>query len=148
MNKTPRITTVTVAGFVALNAIAGSIGFLGGGIDMGPAITARFPWHSPVVAGISLLLAIGVPMTAVVVLALRRDRRWSGAAVIAGLLLITWIVVQVVVIRTFSWMQPVSVLAGLIVLVAGRWNGEASEVPVDQGPSPASPDHRRDEAWR
>ncbi|QQQ80182.1 hypothetical protein IOD16_18420 [Saccharothrix sp. 6-C] len=138
MNRTPRVTTVLVAGFVALNAIAGGFGFLGGGIDMGSTITGRFPLHSPVLAGIALLAVVDVPMTAAVVLALRRDRRWSVAAMAAGLVLVGWIVVQVAVIRTFSWMQPASVVAGVVVFVAG-WRGRnASDVPVQRGPLPAS----------
>ncbi|TQM78938.1 hypothetical protein FHX81_1227 [Saccharothrix saharensis] len=138
MDGTPRVTTVLVAGFVALNAMAGSFGLLGGGIDMGPTITGLFPWHSAAVAGISLLAVVGVPMATAVLLALRRDQRWSVASMAAGLVLVGWIVVQVAVIRTFSWMQPASVIAGLVVYAAGRRGRNASDVPVRRGPSPAS----------
>jgi hypothetical protein len=146
MEKTLRITTAVVAGFTALNAIAGGVGFIGGGIDMGPGITGRFPWQSPVVAGLALVTAVGVPMAVVAVLALRRDRRWSPAAVTAGAVLIGWIALQLLIIRTFSWMQPASVAAGLVVLVCGRLARDAPDVPVHRGPSPASPGQRRHEA--
>ncbi|GAA3463770.1 putative membrane protein YfcA [Saccharothrix longispora] len=146
MEKRIRIATAAVAGFVALNAVIGGIGFLGGGIDMGPVITSRFPWHSPVVAGSALLVAVAAPMISVVFLALRRDRRWSGAAMAAGLALICWIVLQLLVIRTYSWLQPASVAAGLVVFAGGRWGRRAPDVPGDRGLSPASPDRRRHEA--
>jgi hypothetical protein len=40
-------------------------------------------------------------------------------AMIAGSLLVGWIVVQLAVIRTFSWLQPVMAAAGVVVLLSG-----------------------------
>lgn len=125
-----RIASAAGAGLIALNAYAGGIGLTGGGIDMGPTITDRFPWDSPVLAGSSLVVVVALPMTVTAYLALRGDRRWSGAAVVAGALLVGWIVVQVAVIRTFSWMQPVSAAAGLAVLAAG-WRARRRRVTPD-----------------
>jgi hypothetical protein len=51
---------------------------------------------------------------------------------IAGLALIGWIVVEVAVIRTFSWLQPVCFLYGAGVLALGvllRRTRQAEELP-------------------
>ncbi|MGH3861618.1 hypothetical protein [Actinokineospora sp.] len=35
---------------------------------------------------------------------------------LAGLMLVGWILVQLAVIRTFSWLQPMCVVLGLVVV--------------------------------
>jgi hypothetical protein len=43
--------------------------------------------------------------------------QWRYAAATAGALLIGWILVQVAIIRTFTWLQPAMASAGIAVLV-------------------------------
>jgi hypothetical protein len=47
----------------------------------------------------------------------------------AGLLLVGWIAVQLPVIRTFSWLQPICALLGLAVLVLGKSDTLQTELP-------------------
>ena len=108
-----------VCGVMFLAAVAGVIGLAGGGIDFGPAITARLPWHSPVLAAVALGLVVAVPMEAAAVLGWRRSKRTGGAAILAGLALIGWIVVETAVIRTVSWLQPACLAYGGLVLALG-----------------------------
>jgi hypothetical protein len=117
---------------MALAAAAGVVGLAGGGIDFGPSITARLPWHSPAVAAAALGTVVAVPMAATAVAGWRRSRRTAEVAGIAGLALIGWIVVEVAVIRTFSWLQPVCFLyeAGVLALgVLLRRTRQAEELP-------------------
>ncbi|HSK56095.1 MAG TPA: hypothetical protein VK908_12620 [Jiangellales bacterium] len=106
-------------GLVSISAYGGVVGFLSGAIDMGPEITARFPFASPVLAGTALLVVVAVPTTAAAVAAWRGSPRTGDLTTVAGLLLVGWIVVQVLVIREFSWFQPAYGLVGVVLLVLG-----------------------------
>lgn len=108
-----------LSGFVTIWAVAGAVGLAGGGIDLGGVVVERLPFDSPVLAGVALALVVAVPMALTCVLAARGDHRAPALAVGAGGLLIVWIVVQVYTIRTFNWLQPLSVMFGLAVLVLG-----------------------------
>lgn len=111
-----------------LAAVSGAVGLAGGGIDFGPTITGRLPWHSPVLAAMALGLVVAAPMGTAAVLGWRRSQRAPDAAILAGLALIGWIVVETVVIRTVSWLQPACLAYGGLVLALGfllRRNGRA-----------------------
>jgi len=106
-------------GLVSLSAYGGVAGFLAGAIDMGPEITSRFPFASPVLAGMALLLVVALPTTVAAVAAWRGSPRAGDLTAAAGVLLVGWIVVQVLVIRALSWFQPVYASLGLVLLVLG-----------------------------
>ncbi len=110
-----------VAGVVACWAVAGAIGLITGGIDMGAGIDRRLPLHSPVLAGALLTVFVAVPMGVTTVAAVR-DGRWSGAAaLVSGAVLVGWIAVQPVIIGQFSWLQPVFGVCGVIVASLGLY---------------------------
>lgn len=105
---------------VAVAAVAGALGLLTGTLDLGPAATSRLPWHSGALAGLSLALVVALPMTLTAVLAVRDHPAHGRAAVAAGGLLIGWLVVEVAVIREFSWLQAVFAVAAVVVVLVGR----------------------------
>lgn len=110
------------AGVCAVTSVAarsGVVGLAGGGIDFGPTITARLPWHSPVLAAAARELVVAGPMAATAGLGWARSKRTAEAAVLAGLALIGWIVVETAVIRTVSWLQPACLAYGGLVLALG-----------------------------
>lgn len=108
-----------IAGVVATSALGGAISLATGVIDMGPDVTARFPFHSPVLAGLALAVVVALPMAAAACLAAVGHPRTADAAMAAGALLVGWIAVQLVIIRTFSWLQPAMALAGAAVFLGG-----------------------------
>ncbi|GAB2727934.1 hypothetical protein [Nocardia thraciensis] len=107
---------VLVAGVVAIWALAGAVGLATGAIDLGATATERLPLDSPPLAAVALALMVGVPMVFTAVLVVRGDRRATAIAMISGALLVSWIIVQIYTIETFSWLQPVCVVAGLVVI--------------------------------
>ena len=59
-----------------------------------------------------------------------RGPPWADAAVVlAGLALDGWIVVEVAVIRTFSWMQPVCAGYGALLAVLGWRSARSAGAP-------------------
>ena len=108
------------AAAVALPAVGGAVSLANGTIDMGEAIMDRFPWQSVQLAGVALFACVAVPFTALAVLAWRGSPRTPQATVAAGHLLVAWIVVQVLVIRTLSYFHPTYLAIGLSFVWAGR----------------------------
>ncbi len=106
-------------GAMSTTAAAGVVGLVGGGVDLGPTIRARLPAHSQVLGGVALGATVAVPMGLAAVAGWRRSPRTGDLAAVAGAALAGWIVGQVLIIRTFFWLQPVCFGYGLAVLAAG-----------------------------
>jgi hypothetical protein len=121
-----------LAAFMAIAAYAGVVGLMAGVLDMGTLVNGRLPFSSPVLGGLALLLIVALPMTAAAVAAWRGLPWASAAAVLAGLALIGWIVVEVAFIRTFSWMQPVCAVYGALLAGLG-WRSARSAAPHGHG---------------
>ena len=116
---TPRPWLVAGETLLAVSAFAGAIGLGIGSINFGSGINARLPLASPVFGGIALAAVVGVPMSVGAVAEWRRSKKADSAALVAGALLVGWIVVEVSVIRTFSWLQPTLLAAGLGIAAVG-----------------------------
>lgn len=63
---------------------------------------------------------VALPLTVLAVLAATGHPRTGEGAVVVGLLLIGWILVQVLFLRELSFFHPFSVLVGSGLVVAGR----------------------------
>jgi hypothetical protein len=113
-------------GLIALSALAGALAISSGIIDFGPAIDERLPFDSPQFAAFALLVVVALPMTVAEWYAMTGHPHSRQAAIAAGALLIGWIGVEVGVIHTFSWLQPVMAAAGAAVLAAGLFGRRAS----------------------
>jgi hypothetical protein len=114
-----RRQVAVVCAVMCLAAVSGVVGLAGGGIDFGPEITARLPWHSPVIAAVALGLVVAGPMGVAAVLGWWRSPRTPDATILAGLALVGWIVVETAVIRTVSWLQPACLAYGGLVMGLG-----------------------------
>jgi hypothetical protein len=108
------------AAIIALSAYGGAIGLVSGGLSIGDLLTARLPFGSPVLGGIALALIVGVPSTWLAWLAWRADPRTDAAALIVGILIIGWIVVELAFIRDFSYFHPVYLVVGGVLVWIGR----------------------------
>ncbi|MDV7101301.1 hypothetical protein R4227_14510 [Gordonia amicalis] len=125
-----RGAAVLLTSLTALFAFAGAVGLIGGGTDFGETINSRLPLDSPVLAGVALAVFVGVPMSVAAWLLYRKsDTRAVWVSVVAGGWLIGWIVIQLLVIRTYSFMQAACVGIGVALIALG--GAIRSRVSVD-----------------
>ena len=117
----PHRWLAVAAGAVAIPAVGGAVSLANGTIDMGETIVDRFPWQSVELAGLALFTCVAVPFCTLAVLAWRGSPLTGRSALVAGLLLVAWIAVQMVLIRTLSWFHPTYLAVGLwFAWVGGR----------------------------
>lgn len=112
-----------LAGFAALHAFgawAGAVGLVTGGVDFGESIDDRLPFDNLVLAGLALGIIVGVPLTALAWSAWVGGPRTDDLALAAGLALIGWIVVQVAVIRAYSFFQPAYLAVGAVFVAVSH----------------------------
>ena len=104
---------------MALGAVAGAVGLATGSINFGTAVNARLPFESHVFAGGALFVVVGVPMIAAAAEGWRGSQSANPLSMGAGALLMGWIVVEIGVTRSFSWLQPTFLVAGAAIAFAG-----------------------------
>jgi hypothetical protein len=105
--------------FVAVSAWFGVVGLVARLLPVSGPLAARLPLHSPMFGGIALACVVAIPATVVTSMASRRHRRTADALTLVGLLLVGWIVVEAGVVREFSPLQPVYLLAGMGLILLG-----------------------------
>ena len=116
-----RIALAVATGFMALQAVYGAYLLFAGGEGL-PDPPAFLPGEGWWPGAVSLLLLVGVPMTIACVMQARAMPRADDATIAAGLILVGWIVVQVVLIGLVWFLQPLCFVIGLVLAVAGWWH--------------------------
>ena len=113
---------ITAEVIVAVNAVGGAIWGLRGAKDVPREWLEGTPFDSYVVPSLILLIAIGGGMGAAATALLINHRFALELSIAAGLILIGWIVVQVLLIAPnggVSWLQPAMLGAGGLVVALG-----------------------------
>lgn len=106
----------TLAGvlvLVAANAVYGGIGLIVNGMGMPDDWLTRTPFDSWLLPGIALLVTVAVPQLWGLAVTWRGGDRAPEAALLVGLALVVWIVVQLLVLRRYFFLQPVIAFLGL-----------------------------------
>ena len=85
----------------------------------------------------SLALVVGLPASVVTGFAKRGDRRTDVASVVAGALLVGWILVELAFIRELSFLQFFYAGAGVAFVAIGR-RGGATRYPRSGASSPSA----------
>lgn len=115
-----RWMALLLTALTAIAAYAGAVGLIGGGTDFGPAINEKLPWQSPVLTGVALAVLVAVPLTVATWQMWRVPQAaWPTIAIIAGLWLIAWIVLQLLVIGAVHPLQAMIAGIGVAVLLLG-----------------------------
>lgn len=112
-----------LAVFAASNALAawaGALGLVSGELSFGRRLDRRLPFHSRPLAGVALALLIAVPLSTLAGAAWRGAPQTGRLSKGVGALLIGWILVQLAVLRAFSWFQPTYLGIGALLIVWGH----------------------------
>jgi hypothetical protein len=112
-----RRALVIVLSIVTANAIGGGIYALRGAAGVPVEWLAGSAFSSYVVPGLILMIAVGGTSALAAVALLAHHRRGFDLAKLAGWVLVTWMVEQLVIIGFVSWLQPVTMVAAAAILV-------------------------------
>lgn len=107
----------TLLGLGTLNAIAGGYYGLSGAEGVPIAWLTGSPFTDYFVPSLILLVVVGGSFLVACIAVLARRRIARTAAFAAGAIALAWIAVQVAIIGYVSWMQPVTAVAGVVVIV-------------------------------
>jgi hypothetical protein len=101
---------------LAINAIGGGFYGIGGAEHVPREWLAGSPFHSYFIPSVFLLVVIGGGFLVASIAVFARARSARMLSLLAGILVLAWLVVQVAIIGYVSWMQPVTAIAGIVVL--------------------------------
>ncbi len=104
---------------VALSAYGGAVGLAGGGLSLGATIEARLPFGSPVLGGTALALLVAVPFTVLAWCGWTGGPRTPEASLVAGGVLLVWLLVEMAYIREVSFFHPTYALVGVAFVAFG-----------------------------
>ena len=118
-----RFLTIFILFFCAVSALYG-----GGAFIIKPSgellqIPASYLEHSPfndfLVPGIVLFSFVGISSIVVAIIVMTKRRFYPLALVYQGCVLIIWIVVQLIMIRSFNFLQAVYFVTGAFLVFSG-----------------------------
>jgi hypothetical protein len=126
-NRIERVAIVALGGFIALSAVGGGIGLIGGGLAFPLDWLEGTPFGSYAIPAIILAVVVGGSALAAALLMLRRHRLAVPVALGAGLIQVGWIVGEVVLVGTsgdlmlFLQVLYLALGAVLAALAADLW---------------------------
>ncbi|HTQ89815.1 MAG TPA: hypothetical protein VMK84_10020 [Streptosporangiaceae bacterium] len=113
-------------GLTGAAAVYGGIGLIRDGFGMPDGWLAGTPLTGWVLPGVALLIGVAVPQLAAAALIVADARPGLAAGYLAGLLLVAWIGVQLLILRRYFFLQPVIAGIGAAeMLLAWRWQRAA-----------------------
>jgi hypothetical protein len=122
-----RFLLLSLLAFLALTAVAGGLGLLGGLVAPPAELLSGTPFGSYLVPGLALLLLVGGGAALAAVLVWRRHRLGLAAALAAGLMILVFEAVEVWAIGSDPGVARnlqqlyVGVGAGIVLLAGLQW---------------------------
>ena len=89
----------------------------GSGLGMSMALLQYSPFEDFFVPGLFLFSVIGLGSIAVFITGALRVWFYGRASRMAGILILIWLIIQILSIRTFSWLQVLIALFGLSMIL-------------------------------
>jgi hypothetical protein len=123
---------------VGIGAIYGAVMLVTDAWHLQVSDLRPLPLHSWVIPGLALFAVVTVPMIAAAIAIYRGVRHAADLSLAAGLLLVGWIGVQVLVIGPQMWLQPAMLIGGLAIAgLAWYWRPPVNRVVLWLLRSPA-----------
>jgi hypothetical protein len=102
--------------FGAINAVAGGYFGLSGAPGVPVEWLAGSPFKDYFIPSLILIVVVGGAFSFAAVAVFARSRLARVSAFAAGIVVLVWIAVQLAIIGYVSWMQPATLIAGIVVL--------------------------------
>ena len=116
-------TLAALAVFTGAAAVWGGVQLIDDGFGMPDSWLTGTPITGWVLPGVALLIGVAVPQLAAVALIAAGGPRGLAAGYLAGLLLVAWIAVELLILQRYFFLQPVIAGIGMAeVLLAWRWH--------------------------
>ena len=115
----PQWTLLAVLLLVAANAGYGGISLIVNGMGMPDDWLASTPFDSWRLPGIALLVVVALPQLGAAAAVWRGRAHAPTTALLVGLVLITWIVAQLLILGRTFFLQPVIAFLGLVEAILG-----------------------------
>lgn len=106
---------------VAANAVYGGIGLVLDGMGMPLEWLERLPVDTWTWPGVALLATVALPQLVAAWFVVRRDPRAGVVGLVVGAALVLWIVVQVLLLQRYFFLQPVIAGLGVLEMVLAGW---------------------------
>ncbi len=126
--RTPTLVRLALGlllAFAALNAFGGGYYAMSGAEGVPTEWLAGSPFHDYYVPGLFLFFVVGGAFGVAAVAVLTGIPAARAAAMLAGAIVLAWLAVQLSIIGYVSWMQPVTAIGGVLVLLLA-WKLPAS----------------------
>jgi len=106
---------------------------LGGGLELAgwpqgapwlrldPAVLRHTPFHTFLVPGLLLFWLVGAPNVIAAAFVIRRRRAAPAVAAAAGAAIVVWIVAEMALLRSASWIELVYLAVGLATMASALW---------------------------
>ncbi len=120
--RATRLGLIGLELLISLCAVGGAAYGLSGAENMPREWLDGTPFHSYLVPSLVLLIAVGGGMALAAGLLMTHDEFAPEASIVAGLVLVAWILIQVLIIVPdggFSWLQPAMLVIGLAIALGG-----------------------------
>jgi hypothetical protein len=111
-----RVALGAVEAFVAVGAVYGSIMLIADAWRLDPAMLRHLPVETWVLPGVALAVLVALPYAAAGALVAIGHSMARVVSLLAGSLLVGWIVAQIVLIQQYFVLQPVMGLCGLLTI--------------------------------
>ena len=119
----PAWALAVVALTAGAGAVFGGIQLLRKGFGMPLSWLSNTPFTGWALPGLALLIGVAMPQLAVLALIMASNRWALAASYLAGLALVAWILVQLLVLQRYFFLQPVIAgMGALEVLLAWAWH--------------------------
>jgi hypothetical protein len=105
---------------VAINAFGGGIYGMAGAKDVPSEWLDGSPFSSYFIPSLFLFVVIGGSCMLTAMMVFSRKPFARKASYLCGLLMLTWIIVQVAMIGYVSWLQPAIAISGVITLLMAK----------------------------
>jgi hypothetical protein len=117
LEKTIRISLGILHLIIAINAFGGGYYGMSGAKDLPAEWLAGSPFKNYFIPSLFLFLCIGGSCLFTAIAVFKGHRLAMTFSFICGLLIISWLVVQVAIIGYVSWMQPTTAIVALLIIL-------------------------------